>query len=262
MAPDGELRLFAVPMCGGLVYAGAKALVLGPSAAALFSGFLFGSVIAIVLGIPLLLWGDRRCPGSRLRHLLSALLQSLAANLLLGLPVVTLLWSTLAGGLALGLLSSLVLLGIERLPGRTPAHRRSPASVIAVPLSGGLTLGLAASVFIEHSLGAFCLFFLIGGLLGMLVCWPVLWLVERRLNTSWRYLVGGVISSGLIWLMSALPHFLDYARASVPADYPWPSRFGQGALLFLALGLVAGGLCTALNALFAWLWRRKGQVQP
>ena len=169
MAPDGELRLFAVPMCGGLVYAGAKALVLGPSAAAVFSGFLFGSVIAIVLGLPLLLWGDRRCPGSRLRHLLSALLQSLAANLLLGLPLGTLLWSTLAGGLALGLLSSLVLLGIERLPSRTPPLRRSPGSIIAVPLSGGLTLGLAASVFIEHSLGAFCLFFLIGGLLGMLV---------------------------------------------------------------------------------------------
>ena len=51
MAPDGELRLFAVQMCGGLVYAGAKALVLGPSAAAVFSGFLFGSVIAIVLGL-------------------------------------------------------------------------------------------------------------------------------------------------------------------------------------------------------------------
>jgi len=262
MGPDGVLRLFAVPMCGGLVYAGAKALVLGPSASALFSGFLFGSLIAIVLGIPLLLWGDRRCPGSRARHLFSALLQSLAANLLLGLSPSTLLLSTLAGGLALGLVFSLALLGIERLPGRAQAPRRSPGSIIAVPLSGGLTLGLAATLFMDHSLGAFCLFFLIGGLLGMLVCWPVLWLVERFLSTSWRYLVGGVISAGLIWLLSALPHFRDFALASVPADYPWPPRFGQGALLFLALGLVAGGLCTVLNALFARFWRCKGVLQP
>lgn len=261
MRPDGELRLFAVPMCGGLVSACANAVTQGISASALFEGFLFGCVIATVLGIPLLLWGDRRCPQSKTRHLLSALIQSLLANLLLGLPLVTLVFSTLA----LGLLYSLVLLGIQRLPPGPLAAQRSPGSVVAVPLSGGLTLGVAAVVLVgpgaSDSLSAFWLGFLIGGLLSMLVCWPILWLIERFLNTPWRYVLGGGVSGSLIWLMIGLPNFIDYLQTAAPAVYLWPPAFWQGALLFTAFGLAAGALCTLINRVCEWRHRQRNAAQ-
>jgi hypothetical protein len=47
MRPNAELRLFALPVCAGLVYAVIKGLIKGWSGPQLFSGFLFGSVIAI-----------------------------------------------------------------------------------------------------------------------------------------------------------------------------------------------------------------------
>ena len=80
MRPNAELRLFALPLCAGLVYAVIKGLIKGWNGTELFSGFLFGSVIAMVLGIPLLLWTERRCPQARARYLWISLILSLAVS--------------------------------------------------------------------------------------------------------------------------------------------------------------------------------------
>lgn len=252
MRPNGELRLFAVPLCGGVVYAIAKGMLIGWSDSVLFSGFLFGSVISIVLGIPLLLLGDRHFDRFRARHMMSGLIQSLAACLLVGAWGWSLLVMTVLGGLALGLFYSVVASGIDQLPARVdgPLHT-GWGRVVAVPLSGGVTLGVAAVLFLSSG-AAFILFSLIGALLGMLVGWPVLWGVERFLTAHSRYVIAGLLSSLLIWLAAAAPAFFTYATASSKDDAVWPMLFGQGLIVFLSIGLLSGGVCT----LFNWLYER------
>lgn len=253
MRPNGELRLFAVPLCGGVVYAIAKGMLIGWSDSVLFSGFLFGSVISIVLGIPLLLLGDRRFDRFRARHMVSGLIQSLVACLLVGAWGWHLLVVTVLGGLALGVLYSVVVSGIDRLPASADAPLRSGwGRVVSVPLSGGLTLGVAAVLFLSDG-AAFVLFSLIGALLGMLVGWPMLWGVERFLTARLRYIIAGMLSSLLIWLVCMVPVFFTYATSSSKDGAVWPTLFGRGLTVFLSIGLLSGGVCT----LFNWLYERR-----
>ncbi|WP_409285118.1 hypothetical protein, partial [Pseudomonas protegens] len=178
--------MFALPACAGLVYAVIKGLIKGWNGTQLFSGFLFGSVIAMVLGIPLLLWIDRRCPQARTRYLWLGLILSLVATLLVGASWMQLLLLPLAGGVALGGLYSLVIRGIDKLPvpldGRV---RQGWGRILAVPLSGALTLGSIATALYPKGVESLPMFFfggLIGAWLSVLVCWPMLWLVERGLG--------------------------------------------------------------------------------
>ncbi|MCQ2995022.1 hypothetical protein NLO95_12940 [Pseudomonas syringae] len=77
MRVDAALRLLAVPLCGALVYAAVMPLLKGLSATSLFTGLLYGFIVSMVVGVPLLLVGDRFFPGSKARHIVSSLLQSL-----------------------------------------------------------------------------------------------------------------------------------------------------------------------------------------
>ncbi|NWB99190.1 hypothetical protein HX882_25175 [Pseudomonas gingeri] len=243
--------MFAVPLCGGIVYAVVKGMLIGWTGPALFSGFLFGSVIAIVLGIPLLLLGDRRFDEFRARHVVSGLIQSLTACLLVGATSWHLWVMSVLGGLILGVLYGVVVRWVERLPKKmgTPLRTRWGA-IIAVPLSGGLTLGAAATWYLASG-RAFILFFLIGGLLGVLVGWPVLWGVERFLRTDLRYIIAGMLSGLLIWLVPAASSFLAYPAAS-PTGVPiWP------VIVFVFIGLLSGSLCL----LFNWLAERSGYTK-
>ncbi|KQQ62537.1 hypothetical protein ASF84_27275 [Pseudomonas sp. Leaf127] len=247
MKPHAELRLCAVPLCAGLVYGTAKGLALGWNASNLFSGFLFGVVIAIVVGIPLLLWGDRRFERFKSRHLISALLQSLVAVLLA--RSTWLMWAV--GGLALGVLYTAVVSAIERLEVRPKGARSRWTTIVAVPLSGGLVLGGAAAV-LAQSAGMFMFFTLIGTLLSMLFGWPVLWLIERFFSTRWRYVLGGGISGGLIWLVFGAPVIATDPQALANVLGPWSFLLSWLMVPFLLLGLVAGGLCTLLDRLHEW----------
>ncbi|MGC5700768.1 hypothetical protein J4P02_11280 [Pseudomonas sp. NFXW11] len=250
MPRNAELRLFAVPLCAALVYALIKGLVNGWAASQLFSGFLFGSVIAMLLGIPLLLWGDRRCPGAPWRHLGSSLLQALVAGLLLG-PSPRHLLLALLGGLALGALSSLVLRGIERLPA-PPDHGQSRGwgRLLAVPLSGALTLGAVAVALYpkgSESLPVLLMGGMVGAWIGMLVGWPMLWLVERLFATRWRYVLGGGLSGLLIWLLSGAPGlYIHSLKGASGLDY-WIPLLNRGVFPFLLLGLLGGLLFSLFN---------------
>ncbi|BAQ80378.1 hypothetical protein [Pseudomonas sp. St29] len=252
MRPNAELRLFALPACAGLVYAVTKGLIKGWNGTQLFSGFLFGSVIAMVLGIPLLLWMDRRWPQARTRYLWLGLILSLVATLLVRTSWTQLLLLPLAGGLLLGGLYSLLIRGIEQLS--VPLHGRAWQGwrVLAVPLSGALTLGGVAVTLYpkgEQSLAVFSLGALIGAWLSMLVSWPMLWLVDRFLATGWRHVIGGGLSGLLIWLLSGAPGlFAGSLKGASGLDY-WVPLFNRGIFPFLLLGLLAGVLFSLLNGI-------------
>lgn len=251
MRPNAELRLSAVPLAGGLVYALTKGLLKGWSAPELFSGFLFGSVLALCLGVPFLVWGDRRWPDSRLRHLLSGLLQSLVASLLVGGSLIQTSLLTVLGGLAVGVLLALVLAAIDRL-GPARATRRAP--ILAVPLSGALTLGGVAVLLYPLDMESLPLFVLgaaIGTWLAVLVCWPMLWLVERWFTSRWRYVMGGGLSGLLLSLLFSVPGAVEHAPlASARAV----SGLLQAGAACVGVGLLAGLLCSVL----AWGHLRHG----
>ncbi|WP_233789342.1 hypothetical protein [Pseudomonas protegens] len=140
------------------------------------------------------------------------------------------------GGLALGGLFTLLVRGIEALPvaGEGP-ERQGWSRVLMVPLSGALTLGSIATALYPKCVESLPMFFfggLIGAWLSVLVCWPMLWLVERVLVTPWRYVIGGGLSglaavrgtgvdgqsSGLVRGAGLLGAAADPWFLSVPAD--------------------------------------------
>ncbi|WEK11834.1 MAG: hypothetical protein P0Y51_14570 [Candidatus Pseudomonas colombiensis] len=257
MKPNAELRLFAVPLCGGLVLCVAKGLINGWNATELFSGFLFGFVIATVLGIPLLLWGDRRFGRFKGRHLVSGLIQAWVASLMVHGSSMGLWLMTLLGGLALGALYSLVVSGIERLAiRREPGFQQRWATILAVPVSGGLTLG-GVAVLLDpggsENLSLFCFFALVGALLSLLVSWPVLWLMQRFFSTPWRYVIGRGISGVLIWLLFGAPGAPQDGVALRGELGVWQLLLDHLILPFLLIGLLAGAVFTALD----WLCQRR-----
>lgn len=250
MKPNPELRLWAVLLSGGLVYAGAKGLVNGWNGTQLFSGFLFGTLIALCLGIPLLLLSDRRCPGFRGRHVLSGLIQALVACLLIRVSTLQLVLLSLGGGLAWSALYSLLESAVQRL---AVSERPSGWRLLALPLAGALTLGgLAALLYPKGSetvvvllLGA-----AIGAWLSMLVCWPVQWLVERWLRTAWRHVIGGGLSGGLIGALSGVPWPVINPQGPGTGMGFWGPLLTHGIVPFVLIGLLAGGLFSLLNRLF------------
>ncbi|MGY2284075.1 hypothetical protein [Pseudomonas gingeri] len=252
MKPNGELRLCAVLVCGGLVQALVMSSVDTLSQTIAFAMLLFGVLASAVVGIPLLLLGDRYCPTLRWRHWVSGLIQGLVIYLFFGGFSGSLLKVAVVGGLVLGMAYSLAIYWVENWPSRngSPA-RRGWRSIIAVPVAGGLTLGTVAVVLFfgqGEVLPGFVLFFLIGALLSMLVCWPLLWLVERFLTTGWRYVIGGGAAGLLIWIITAMPSVLE---VRTPAARP--PLFWAGMAIFVAIGLVAGGLYTVAH----WLGKRR-----
>jgi hypothetical protein len=251
MRPNGELRLFAVLLCNGVVCSGVMSSLNGFLGSVVFPAFLYGCVSAAVLGIPLLLLGDRRFARFKARYIVNGLIQGLIAYLFSHTFSAYPLLLSILGGLALGVLYAVVLNAIERIPVKGAAlQRKGGGAVVVVPLAGGVTLGSAATLFLsgdESSLPGFVLFFLIGALLSMLVSWPVLWLVERFVATRLRYVIGGVISSMLIWLMIAAPLLLPHPAALSERSMELPPMFREGAAAFALSGLIAGILCSAFN---------------
>jgi len=221
----------------------------GFSGESLFPRALLGVASSVVLGIPLLLLGDRYWPQFKLRHLASGCMQSLVTCLLLGGFSWQWLASAVWGGVVLGIWYSLVIPWVEIWSRRAslPA-RRGWQAVLAIPLAGGLALGTAASIFFSAQadvLPAFILFFVIGALISMLVCWPMLWLVERYLVTPWRHVIGGAGSGLLIWLISIGPIFMVRPTLIFQGAVTLPPLFWLGPVVFVSIGVIAGLLYSA-----------------
>ena len=256
---EQELRLVAVPLCAGIACATARGMTQSWNESMLFSGFLFGAVVGVVLGIPLLLRSHANGASSNGRNLLNSLIQTLAAWLLAGASL-KYLPLAIGFGIALWLLFSATVYGIEKLyEGSDETQKVTRGWVFSVPLSGALTLGGAAALFLpgaDDSTPAFILMFMIGGLLSMLVGWPVLWLTERYLQSPLRYIVGGMITGLLIWIFCALPNLVDAVTTSPAKPFVWPMSFSHGATVFVFIGIVAGSLCTAINSCYGFLRRR------
>lgn len=256
---EQELRLVSVPLCAGIICATARCMTQGWNESMLFSGFLFGTVVGVVFGIPLLLRSDANGASSNGRNLLNALIQSLVAWLLGGASL-KYLPLAIGSGIILWLLFSATIYGIERLyEGSDETRYAARGWVYAVPLSGAITLGTAAALYLpgsDESIPAFILMFMVGGLLSMLVGWPVLWFTERYLQSPLRYIAGGMITGLLIWVFSALPNLVDAITTSSASPFVWPMNFSHGALVFVFIGIVAGSLCTAINSCIGFLRRR------
>ena len=113
----------------------------------------------------------------------------------------------------------------------------------AIPLAGALTLGSAASLGFpgeQASLVFVILAIIVGGLLSMLVGWPVLWLTERYFQTPLRYLVAGMVTGLLIWTGCVLPNLVDAITATIVKPFVLPPKFKEGAVFFAIIGAVSG----------------------
>ncbi|WP_024694173.1 hypothetical protein [Pseudomonas syringae] len=260
-----ELRLAAVPLCAGLVFAVTRGMTEVWNGENLTPGFLYGSFIGIVLGIPLLLRSDAKGKDFLGHHLLNALIQALVAWLLAGASLAYLPLA-IGRGVALGLLFSVINYSIRKL---YQGHDQNPQAqrgwLYAVPLSGALTLGMAASLGFsagsDERLSLFILPFMVGGFLGMVAGWPVLWCVERYLHTPLRYIAGGMITGLLIWTAIVLPNLVEATRALMSGDgYAWPREFLGGAAFFAGIGMVAGVVCTLINLCVKRIKRMRGSA--
>ncbi|MEB0165770.1 MULTISPECIES: hypothetical protein [unclassified Pseudomonas] len=253
MRADGVLRLFAVPFCGALVYAAFMPLLKGFNFTSLFSGFLFGFIVSMFVGIPLLLLGDKVFPGYRVRHILSSLFQSLLIYLVYGGFTLHLLVVAIAGGLVLGGLYTALAMRIEQHVAKQNEPQRGRGYILGIPLCGGLSLVAAAWGFFSGTefVAFFVLFFFVGAGLSMLISWPVLWLIEGFLTTPFRYVVGGILSGFLIWLLCGAPAGSSalFGQESL-GFWPFPSMVGM--FYFVSVGLVSGLLFTGFN----WIYEK------
>lgn len=150
----------------------------------------------------------------------------------------------------------------DRFLVRYAAHSQVPQMskiyVLGIPLCGGVTLAVVASMALgdgSETLATFILSFLVGAGLSMLAGWPALWLVERFLTTRWRYVIGGLISGLLIWLLFGVPGLRPTPVAQHMNFLLYQLQYG--VLLFIAMGCVSGLLFTGFHQAHSWLVRRK-----
>jgi hypothetical protein len=114
---------------------------------------------------------------------------------------------------------------------------------VAIPLAGAVTLSSAASLGFpdeDANLVLVILAFIVGGLLSMLVGWPVLWLTERYFQTPLRYFIAGIVTGLLIWTGCVLPNLVDAITATTAKPFVQPSGFKEGAAFFAFIGAVSG----------------------
>ncbi|WP_439922128.1 hypothetical protein [Pseudomonas syringae] len=262
------LRLVAVPLCAGIVFAITRGLTEVWNGENLMPGFLYGCLIGVVLGIPLLLRSEAKGNHSKGRYLFNALIQALAGWLLAGASLNSLPLA-IGRGVALAILFSATIYGIQKLC--TSDNQSRPAkraALYAVPLSGALTLGTTTVIGFygpDIGLSTFVMAGLVGAFLSMLAGWPVLWFIERYLTTPLRYIAGGIVTGLLIWLCITLEQLVNAMHAMVSGgDYVLPESFLEGAVFFAFIGMVAGIVCTGiiLGCERAGLNRSRATLRP
>ncbi len=262
------LRLVAVPLCAGIVFAITRGLTEVWNGENLMPGFLYGCLIGVVLGIPLLLRSETKGNHSKGRYLFNALTQALAGWLLAGASLNSLPLA-IGRGVALAILFSATIYGIQKLC--TSDNQSRPAkraALYAVPLSGALTLGTTTVIGFygpDIGLSTFVMAGLVGAFLSMLAGWPVLWFIERYLTTPLRYIAGGIVTGLLIWLCITLEQLVNAMHAMVSGgDYVLPESFLEGAVFFAFIGMVAGIVCTGiiLGCERAGLNRSRATLRP
>ena len=131
---------------------------------------------------------------------------------------------------------------------------------VAIPLAGAVTLSSAASLGFpdeDANLVLVILAFIVGGLLSMLVGWPVLWLTERYFQTPLRYLVAGIVTGLLIWTGCVLPNLVDAITATAAKPFVQPSGFKEGAAFFALIGAVSGVAAVMIDRFIRLVERRR-----
>lgn len=250
MRADGALRLLALPLCGALVGAVIMPLLKGPEFMYGFSGFLYGFILSMFIGLPLLLLGDRFWAGFKGRHIASGLLQGMLVYLVYGGFGLRHLVTAIVGGLVLGLLYAWIIKRIEQFAASGPGPQRGKGYLLGLPLCGGLPIAVAALYAFDASanespVAIFFFVFFIGAGLSMLLGWPLLWLIERFFTGRFRYIIGGLWTGFLIWLLFGAPGLAPGLASEKSAAYGYIliTRLG----LFLACGLASGLLFTGFN---------------
>ncbi|WP_363800464.1 hypothetical protein ABU614_10215 [Lysobacter firmicutimachus] len=130
--------------------------------------------------------------------------------------------------------------------------------LVAVPLSGGLVLGLAPMLWGRgyfESADIFLVSFVIGVFLSSVVGLPLVLMIDRFFGAfRWRYVLGGLVCAIVIFILLDAP--------IMPKDWHlwgdfefWGRRHvARKLILFSAIGLVAGGvysgMVSAINKFF------------
>jgi hypothetical protein len=131
---------------------------------------------------------------------------------------------------------------------------------ITVPLAGAITLAVATLLIFpsgEAGIPVFILMFMIGGLLSMLVGWPVLWLTERYLQTPLRYIAAGMFTGLLIWVGCVLPNIIEAFTATAVKPFVQPRYFKEGAVVFVVIGAVAGAAAVMIDRVIGMIARAR-----
>ncbi|WP_211442925.1 hypothetical protein [Collimonas humicola] len=127
--------------------------------------------------------------------------------------------------------------------------------IFALPACGGLivALGLMLPYFLYTSdysevLGIFTIFFFVA-FISAVVGWPLLALIHWKFsNYRWRYIIGGLACSTIIWFLLDMPIFPnDWHRwidGNFLRHYPW-----RKLIFFSCFGLVSGSLYTGVVAM-------------
>lgn len=252
-------RLLAVPVGGAVSFGLFMPFMSGLDLAIV--GMLLGFIGSMLVGIPFLLMGDRFFPGFKGRHVLSGVLQVVVTYLVYTGYSPRLLLVAALGGAVLGLLYTAFDKFLVRYAANNQVPQMSKAYVLGIPLCGGVTLAVVATLALGDGSGAlasFIIFFLVGAGLGMAAGWPALWLTERFLTTRWRYVIGGVISGLLIWLLFGAPGLRPTPVAQNMNFLLYQLQFG--VLLFIAMGGASGLLFSAFHGAHSWLVRRKANT--
>lgn len=168
-------RLFAVPVGGALSFGLFMPWISGFNPGLIAVGLILGFIGSMLVGIPFLLMGDRFFPGFKARHVLSSVLQVVVTYLVYtGYSPRLLLVAALVGAV-LGLFYT----AFDRFLVRYAAHSQVPQMskiyVLGIPLCGGVTLAVVASMALgdgSETLATFILSFLVGAGLSMLAGWP------------------------------------------------------------------------------------------
>lgn len=251
-------RILAVPLGGALSFGLFMPFISGLHL--VIVGMLLGFIGSMLVGIPLLLIGDRCFPGFKARHVLSSVLQILFIYVLYSGFQPRLWIAAVAIGVVLGLLYTAFDRYLVRYAARSPVPQMGNAYVWGIPICAGIPLAIVAMLILSDGssghMAALILFFLVGMGIGMLVGWPVLWLTDRLLTHRLRYIVGGTVSGFLIWLLFGAPGLLPLPTGQYMnylMDQPGPRM-----LTFVWFGCASGLLFTGYDALYSRFILRRG----
>ncbi|WP_183032230.1 hypothetical protein [Cupriavidus sp. UME77] len=279
-------RFLALPICGGvtlplpfIVYSMAKEGAFELGGALLF--FLIGTVLAAVVGWPLLVLIEWRFSQYRFRYIIGGLVCALLAWIFLEGAFYTGAWEKIwtnpkfwhewaprrivlfsSVGLGAGVLySGIVAIINKKVSKQTENGEDIPQGhsltnqelrLIALPVCGGISLVLMApGVLMGHVPVSLVIFeFIKGAIFTMILGWPLLALLDSKLTRyRFRYIIGGLACTLLAWLLSEGAFFPDAWEKIWTNPTFWAELAPRRVVSFSLIGLGAGALYSGVVAI-------------